>query len=120
MGKFLIGVATGFALTVLVLFLLVIAALKFREKPPAVADGSTLILRLNGEIPERQPVELPLPFLQDHTVTVANVWGLLWIDDTVGEVSGTGASFYSGNPAIVTRSVSGTGSIIGTRRPRGA
>src|SRR5262245_25083821 len=77
MGKFLIGVATGFALTVLVFILMVVAALRFREKPPAVADGSTLILRLDGDIPERPPIELPIPFLQDHTPTVANVWGLL-------------------------------------------
>ena len=77
MGKFLIGVATGFALTVLLLILVVAAALRFREKPPAVADGSTLILRLDGEIPERPPIELPLPFLQDHTVTVVNVWSML-------------------------------------------
>jgi protease IV len=77
MGKFLIGVLTGFALTVLIFILVVVAAVRFREKPPAVADGSTLILRLNGDIPERPPIELPLPFLQDHTMTVANVWGLL-------------------------------------------
>src|SRR5690349_2172861 len=77
MGKFLIGVATGFALTVLVFILIVVAALRFREKAPVVADGSTLILRLNGDIPERPPIELPLPFLQDHSVTVANVWSLL-------------------------------------------
>src|SRR5919201_965863 len=78
MGKFLIGVLTGFALTVLVFILVVAAALRFREKAPAVAEGSTLILRLNGEIPERPPIEFPLPFLQDRSaVTVANVWGLL-------------------------------------------
>lgn len=52
MGKFLIGVLTGFALTVLVFILIVVAALRFREKAPTVAEGSTLILRLNGEIPE--------------------------------------------------------------------
>ena len=34
MGKFLIGVLTGFALTVLVFILIVVAALRFREKPP--------------------------------------------------------------------------------------
>jgi len=77
MGKFLIGVLTGFALTVLIFILVVVAALRFREKPQAVADGATLILRLHGDIPERPPIELPFPFLQDHAVTVANVWGLL-------------------------------------------
>src|SRR5689334_17547845 len=78
MGKFLLGVLTGFALTFLVFVLFVVAAIRFKAKPPEVADGSTLILRLDGEIPERPPVEIPLPFLQDrNAVTVANVWGLL-------------------------------------------
>ena len=77
MGKFLIGVLTGFILTVLVFILVVVAAIRFRDKPPTVAEGSTLVLRLDGEIPERPPIELPIPFLQEHTVTVANVWGLL-------------------------------------------
>jgi protease IV len=78
MGKFLIGVLTGFGLTVLVLILIVVAALRFREKPPTVADGSTLILRLNGDIPEQPPIQFPLPLLQDrNAVTVANVWGML-------------------------------------------
>jgi protease IV len=71
-------VLTGFGLTVLVLILIVVAALRFREKPPTVADGSTLILRLNGDIPEQPPIQFPLPFLQDrNAVTVANVWGML-------------------------------------------
>src|SRR5436190_3832418 len=78
MGKFLLGVLTGFALLVLILVLVIFAALRFREKAPEVADGSTLILRLDGEIPERPPVEFPLPFLQDrNAITVANVWGIL-------------------------------------------
>jgi protease-4 len=78
MGRFLIGVLTGFALTVLVFILIVAAALRFRDRAPTVADGSTLILRLNGDIPERPPIEFPLPFLQErNAVTVANVWGLL-------------------------------------------
>ena len=78
MGKFLIGVLTGFALTVLVFILIVAAAMRFREKAATVADGSTLILRLNGDLPELPPLEFPLPFLEDrNVVTVANVWSLL-------------------------------------------
>ena len=69
MGKFLIGVFTGFALTVLVFVLIVVAALRVREKPTPVADGSTLILRLNGEIPELPPIEFPLPFLHGISPT---------------------------------------------------
>src|SRR5689334_12906362 len=78
MGKFLLGVLTGLALTFLVFVLIVVAALRFKGKPAEVADGSTLILRLDGDIPEKPPIEFPLPFLQDrNAVTVANLWGLL-------------------------------------------
>src|SRR5262249_51917963 len=78
MGKFLLGVLTGLALTVLVLVLIVAAAFRFREKVTPVADGSTLILKLDGDIPERPPIEFPLPFLQDrNAMTVANAWVML-------------------------------------------
>src|SRR5581483_6339092 len=78
MGKFLLGVLTGLALTFLIFVLIVVAVLRFKAKPPEVADGSTLILRLDGDIPEKPPIELPIPFLQDRdSTTVANVWGLL-------------------------------------------
>ena len=78
MGKFLLGVLTGLALVFLVFVLIVAAALKFRERPPVVADGSTLVLKLAGEVPEKAPIEMPLQFLQDrNTLTVANVWGML-------------------------------------------
>ena len=64
MGKFLLGVLTGFALTFLVFVLIVVAALRFREKPAAVADGSTLVLRIEGDerhlscIFRQQPLEI--------------------------------------------------------------
>jgi protease-4 len=78
MGKFLLGVLTGLAITVLVVVLIVVAALRFREKPPEVADGSTLILRIDGDVPERPPIQLPFPFLEErNTMTVANLWAVL-------------------------------------------
>jgi protease IV len=78
MARFLIGVLTGVILVLLVIVIGVVALFKMREKPPAVASGSTLILSLNGEIPERAPMEWPLPFLEEKTgLTVENIWGLL-------------------------------------------
>ena len=56
MGKFLLGIATGFLLVFLTVVLLFFAALRFREKPPTIAANSVLVLRLEGEIPERPPV----------------------------------------------------------------
>jgi protease-4 len=75
MGKFLLGIATGFLLVVLTVVLLFFAALRFREKPPAIAANSVLVLRLEGEIPERPPVELPALLGGDGPrITVPGVW----------------------------------------------
>ena len=75
MGKFLLGVATGIVLVILTVVLLTFAALRFREKPPQIADNSVLVLRLSGELPEKPPIELP-DFLGGGqvAVTVADVW----------------------------------------------
>ncbi len=75
MAKFFIGLVTGVVLVFLTLILLFFALLRFREKPPAIADNSVLVLRLEGEIPEKPPVELP-SFLggEGPGLTIANVW----------------------------------------------
>ncbi|MGH9658289.1 MAG: signal peptide peptidase SppA, partial [Bryobacteraceae bacterium] len=79
MTKFLIGLVTGILLTVLTGVLLVFSLARLGgDRPTAIADGSTLMLDLEGEIPERAPIELPLPFLEQQTpVTVRDVWELL-------------------------------------------
>ncbi|HVP49512.1 MAG TPA: signal peptide peptidase SppA [Bryobacteraceae bacterium] len=78
MAKFLIGVVTGIILVFLFLFIGIFALARMRQKPPSIADGSTLILDLEDDIPERAPVEVPIPFLQQRTPpTVADVWSAL-------------------------------------------
>ena len=78
MVKFLIGIVTGVVLTGLFVIIAIFALARMREKPATVADGSTLILDLEGEIPERAPVEFPIPFLGRRTApTVENVWTTL-------------------------------------------
>ncbi len=74
MAKFLIGVVTGVVLVFLSIILLFFAALRFREKPPQIADNSVLVLRLQGEIPEKAPIELPSFLSRGPAVTVASVW----------------------------------------------
>src|ERR1043166_1411748 len=59
MAKFFIGLVTGVVLVFLSLVLLFFAALRFREKPPQISDRSVLVLRLNGDIPEKAPLEFP-------------------------------------------------------------
>jgi protease IV len=75
MAKFFIGLVTGVAIVFLTLILLFFAALRFREKPPAIAANSALVLRLNGEIPEKAALELP-DFLSGDkgSVTVPSIW----------------------------------------------
>jgi protease IV len=74
MVKFLIGVGTGVFVVFLSIVLLFMFLLHFREKPPVLANNSVLVVKLEGEIPEKPPVELP-PLLGDRPgVTVANVW----------------------------------------------
>ena len=77
MLKFLLGLLTGVALVFLGIVLLFAAALRFRERPPQVADNSVLVLRLEGDMPEKAPVEWP--FLQSERagVTVADAWSSL-------------------------------------------
>jgi protease IV len=75
MAKFFIGLVTGVVLVFLTFVLVFFALLRFREKPPTVADNSVLVLRLSGSIPEKPPVELPdfLGVGQAGT-TVSSVW----------------------------------------------
>ncbi|MBI3472714.1 MAG: signal peptide peptidase SppA [Candidatus Solibacter usitatus] len=79
MTKFLIGVVTGIVLTLLTGVILVFSLVRLGgEKRPTVSGGSTLVLRLEGEIPERAPVEIPLPFLEQQTpLTMLDTWDIL-------------------------------------------
>jgi protease-4 len=75
MAKFFIGLVTGVVLVILSVVLVFFALLRFREKPPEVADNSVLVMHLDGSIPEKPPVELPA-FLggKGSEVTVTNIW----------------------------------------------
>src|SRR5919199_4268861 len=78
MGKFLLGLLTGAILVILILVIGFFAMASLRSKPPVVADGSTLILHVNGEVPEEPPVQFPIPFFEQHTaLTVQNIWSIL-------------------------------------------
>ena len=79
MRNFLIGLVVGVLLVGLTLLVLVFAAIRFAgsyaNRPVSVADGSTLVLDLEGDIPERLPAEIPIPILQSQrAMSVAQVW----------------------------------------------
>jgi protease IV len=79
MAKFLIGLLVGVILTVALAVIGVFSLARFgTEKRTIVPDNATLILRLEGEIPERPPIELPIPFFEQQSAsTVKDVWELL-------------------------------------------
>lgn len=79
MTKFLIGLATGIILTILTAVVVVFALARLgSDRKPSIGDNSTLVLRLEGEFPERAPVELPIPFFEQKArPTMKDVWDVL-------------------------------------------
>ena len=78
MAKFLIGLVTGIVLTALVLFVIAISFIHLGEQKPSVASDSLLVLRLDGDVPEQAPPEIPIPFFESQTpFTVRDVWMML-------------------------------------------
>ncbi|MBV9771785.1 MAG: S49 family peptidase, partial [Bryobacterales bacterium] len=79
MKNFLIGLVVGFLLVGLTLLVLVFAIARFAgsyaNRPVNVADGSTLLFNLEGDVPERLPAEIPIPTLQNQRLmSVEQVW----------------------------------------------
>jgi protease-4 len=78
MKKFLLGILCGLVLAGLVLVILGFAIVRLGERRPVVADGSTIIWRLDGDVPERPLVELPLPWLESQSpLTMRETWSML-------------------------------------------
>jgi protease-4 len=61
MKKFLIGLVTGVVLAVLTSFVLLFALVGLQGAAPAVEPDSTLVLNLQGSVPELVPMVIPLP-----------------------------------------------------------
>ena len=82
MKNFLIGLVVGIILSGLTALIFVFAMVRFAgsfaERPVTVADGSTLIMKLEGDVPEKAPAEIPLPFFEGQApLTVEQVWDTL-------------------------------------------
>ena len=50
----------------LIAVILVFSLIRLSDTKPTVADGSALILKLEGEVPEKPPVEIPLGFFEQQ------------------------------------------------------
>ena len=78
MKKFLLGLIAGIVFCLLSSFVFFFALIRFGNRPPSISRGSTLVLNLRGDIPEKALPELPLPFLEDQSpLTLPNVWQTL-------------------------------------------
>jgi protease-4 len=75
MKKFLAGLLVGVVLAGMTLLIGALVLAKLGDQKPKVAKDATLVLRLEGGIPEKPPVDMGLPFLQQTSaVTVIDVW----------------------------------------------
>lgn len=78
MKRFLLGFLIGVLFVVLLIVIFSYAALHYGERRVTVADGSTLVLHLEGDLPEQPPVQVPVPFLErEQPLTVLDTWELL-------------------------------------------
>src|SRR5579863_2276905 len=80
MGKFILGLFVGAVLVVLIFVIGIFGILSLRSRPAAIADDSTLVLHLQGDVPETPAVvfNVSIPFLQPQTpLTVEDVWSTL-------------------------------------------
>lgn len=64
MKKFLIGLLAGIILTALAGVIVVLSFARLADRKPTVADGSTLLLKIEGDVPEQAPTVIPVPFFQ--------------------------------------------------------
>jgi protease-4 len=58
MAKYLLGVLSGIFLSIFLVVLLIVVVASLSGRAPGVADGSTLMLDLSGEIVERNPTNI--------------------------------------------------------------
>jgi protease-4 len=77
MKKFLLGLVAGLVLAGLSVFILFFILVRLGDRRPVIFDGSTLVLRLEGEMGERPGVEIPLPMFEEPHVTVQDTWSIL-------------------------------------------
>ena len=78
MKKFILGFVIGLVFSGLAAVILIFAIARLGERKPDVVQNSTLVLRLEGDLPEQAPVDVAIPFLQDQPpMTLGETWQLL-------------------------------------------
>lgn len=78
MKKFLLGLLCGVVLAGLIAVIFVFAVARLADTKPSIADNSTLVLKLEGDLPEKAPVEIPLGLFENSSpITVRDLWATL-------------------------------------------
>jgi len=79
MKKFLLGFVIGLAFVGLAMVVLIFAALRFGGgRRPNIEANSTLVMQLEGELPEQSPVDVSIPFLaQPQALSIVETWQTL-------------------------------------------
>jgi protease-4 len=78
MKKFLLGFVVGLLFAGLSILILGLAAVRLGERRPTVEANSTLILHLEGDVPEQAAIEFPIPLLQEQQpLTLVEAWQVL-------------------------------------------
>jgi protease-4 len=78
MKKFLLGFFVGILFCGLAVVVIGIVVVSRGQAVPSLSAGTTLMLHLEGDLPEQAPVDVPLPFLQDQQpMTMLDTWKLL-------------------------------------------
>lgn len=78
MLKFLLGVLCGLLLAGVIAVVLVFSVIRLSERRPAIADNSVLMLRLEGDIPEKPAIEIPFAAFEEQAPpTVRDIWALM-------------------------------------------
>jgi len=78
MKKFLLGLLAGFALAALAGIVTVFSIARLGARKPRIPAGGTLVLDISGAIPEKLPIDIPLPVFRGHSpLTVHEIWDVL-------------------------------------------
>lgn len=78
MKKFLLGFIIGIVFAGLGAVIVGLAAARLGDRRPTVASNATLVMHLEGDMPEQQPLDVPLPFLEgQQPLTIPETWQLL-------------------------------------------
>jgi len=80
MKNFFIGLFCGvvFAGLAGVIFMFALIRISTTDRKPAIAEHAALVLKLEGDMPEVPPVDLPLPFIENSSpTTIVETWRML-------------------------------------------